>query len=130
MTIYYIALLVVQSILMGATIDYAILFTNYYREIRMTKMAEEALTEAYSRSIHTILTSGSIVVSVTAIVGYAFEDPSVRQIVHTISKGAACAVLLILFVLPGLLAALDRITAGQGALTQTGVKGGRHSDTD
>lgn len=130
MTIYYIALLVVQSILMGATIDYAILFTNYYREMRMTKMAEEALTEAYNRSIHTILTSGSIVVSVTAIVGYAFEDPSVRQIVHTISKGAACAVLLILFVLPGLLAALDRITAGQGALTQTGVKGGRHSDTD
>ena len=107
MTIYYLALLIVQSILMGATIDYAILFTNYYREMREQEASESALTDAYNRSVHTILTSGSIVVSVTAIVGYAFTDPSVRQIVHTISKGAACAVVLILFVLPGLLTALD-----------------------
>ena len=45
--------------------------------------------------------------------GYAFADPSVRQIVHTISKGAACAVILILFVLPGLLAALDGLALGR-----------------
>ena len=109
MTIYYLALLIVQSILMGATIDYAILFTNYYREMREQEAPEPALTDAYNRSVHTILTSGCIVVSVTAIVGYAFSDPSVRQIVHTISKGAACAVVLILFVLPGLLTALDRL---------------------
>ena len=108
MTIYYLALLIVQSILMGATIDYAILFTNYYREMRRTKDPEDALKDAYNRSVHTILTSGVIVIVVTAIVGYAFSDPSVRQIVHTISKGAACAVILILFVLPGLLTALDR----------------------
>ena len=31
MKVYYLSLLIVQSILMGATIDYAILFTNYYR---------------------------------------------------------------------------------------------------
>ena len=109
MTIYYLALLIVQSILMGATIDYAILFTNYYREMRATEEPEPALTDAYSRSVHTILTSGCIVVTVTGIVGFAFADPSVRQIVHTISKGAACAIVLILFVLPGLLAALDRL---------------------
>ena len=109
MTIYYLALLIVQSILMGATIDYAILFTNYYREMREMEEPETALTNAYNRSVHTILTSGCIVVSVTGIVGFAFSDPSVRQIVHTISKGAACAIVLILFVLPGLLAALDRL---------------------
>lgn len=34
MKVYYLSLLIVQSILMGATIDYAILFTNYYRELR------------------------------------------------------------------------------------------------
>lgn len=113
MTIYYLALLVVQSILMGATIDYAILFSNYYLEMRKKEGAEDALRDAYNRSVHTILTSGCIVISVTAIVGYAFADPSVRQIVHTISKGAACAVILILFVLPGLLAALDGPALGR-----------------
>lgn len=34
MRVYYLSLFIVQSILMGATIDYAILFTNYYRELR------------------------------------------------------------------------------------------------
>ncbi len=108
MDIYYIALLVVQSILMGATIDYAIVFTNYYREMRVQEDVQQALIHAYERSAHTILTSGCIVISVTAIVGFAFADPAVQQIVHTISKGAAIAVILILFVLPGILAALDR----------------------
>ena len=111
MKIYYIALLVVQSILMGATIDYAIVFTNYYRENRAVLDAKEALAAAHRGSIHTILTSGLVLVSVTAIVGFAFSDPSVRQIVHTISKGSAVAVCLILFVLPGVLAALDRLVS-------------------
>ena len=113
MTIYYLALLVVQSILMGATIDYAILLTNYYREMRGKKDPGPALQDAYRLSVHTILTSGCIVVSVTAIVGFAFSEPSVRQIVHTISKGAACALILILFVLPGLLSALDFLVVGR-----------------
>ncbi len=34
MKVYYLSLLIVQSILMGAAIDYAILFTNYYKELR------------------------------------------------------------------------------------------------
>ena len=108
MDVYYLALLVVQSILMGATIDYAIVFTTCYREERRNKGIETSLVSAYNHSVHTILTSGVILVVVTAVVGFAYGDPSTRQIVHTISKGAACSILLVLFVLPGLLAALDR----------------------
>lgn len=107
-SVYYLALLVVQSILMGATIDYAILFTSYYREKRLTMGAKEALCGAYTDSFHTIFTSGIIIVVVTAIVGYAFADPAIRQIVHTISMGAACSILLIVFILPGVLASVDR----------------------
>ena len=49
MKIYYIALLVVQSILMGATIDYAIVFTNHYRALRETEDVEHALAGADER---------------------------------------------------------------------------------
>ena len=114
MSVYYLALLVVQSILMGATIDYAIVFTNYYREFRMTMPVREALINAYNDSIHTILTSGLIIVAAVGAVGFAFSDPAVRQIVHTISKGAACSICLILFVLPGLLAAFDFLVVPKG----------------
>ena len=89
--------------------DSNVYIMSTYHPRSISGLPEPALTDAYNRSVHTILTSGCIVVSVTAIVGYAFSDPSVRQIVHTISKGAACAVVLILFVLPGLLTALDRL---------------------
>ena len=107
-SIYYLALLVVQCILMGATIDYAILFTNYYRESRKTMDIKDSITAAYNGSIHTILTSGLIMIVVTGAVGLSPVDPTIAQICQTVSIGALSATLLILFVLPGLIAALDR----------------------
>lgn len=107
-SIYYLALLIVQCILMGATIDYGILFTSYYIERRKTHGLQAALTAAYEGSIHTILTSGLIMILVTGFLGKLFENPTVGQICETISKGAVCATLLILFVLPGVLAVFDR----------------------
>lgn len=110
--INYLALLIVQSILMGATIDYAILFTSYYREKRQSMDKKEALEGAYNGSIHTILTSGLIMVLVTWILGYAFADPSIGQICHLIAMGVTCAIVLIIFVLPGLISTFDRWTCG------------------
>ncbi len=108
LSIYYLALLIVQSILMGSTIDYGILYTTYYCEKRKELGMKEAIIEAYNGSIHTILTSGLIMVVITAIMGYAFADPTIGQICHTISKGAAVAIILILFILPGVLAVFDK----------------------
>ena len=108
-SMYFLALLIVECILMGATIDYGILFTNYYCEHRRTSDAREALKQAYAGSIHTIMSSGLILVTVTAIVGRFFEDATVAAIVRTISIGAFCAIILILFVLPGVLAACDKL---------------------
>ncbi len=110
-SVYYLALLVVQCILMGATIDYGILFTNYYREGRATMSVKDSIKAAYDGSTHTIFTSGLIMVFVTGVIGFAPVDPTIAQMCQTISIGAASAILLILFVLPGLLAAFDRFTA-------------------
>jgi predicted RND superfamily exporter protein len=108
-SIHYMAFLIVQSILMGATIDYGILYTSYYREKRRSQEVKDALVGAYHGSIHTILTSGLIMVVVTGILGYAFDDPTIGQICYTISMGAACSLILIVFVLPGILAVFDKL---------------------
>ncbi len=108
-SIYYLAILIVQCILMGATIDYAILFTNYYRENRKTMDIQESLLNSYNGSIHTILTSGLIMVLVTGAIGISPVDPTISQICQTISIGALSAILLILFVLPGLIATFDKL---------------------
>ena len=108
-SIYFLALLIVECILMGATIDYGILFTGYYRENRKQLAIFEALKAAYDGSIHSIMTSGLILVLVTGILGYTYSDPTVAEICRTISTGALSAILVILFLLPSLLSALDRL---------------------
>lgn len=106
-SVYFIALLIVQSILMGATIDYAILYTSYYLESRKSLDRKKALINAYNKSIHTILTSASILIIVTLIVG-SFASAIAAKICKTLSEGTLCATLLILIVLPAVLAAFDK----------------------
>lgn len=108
-SIYYLALLIVQCILMGATIDYGILFTNYYRENRKTYDIKESLKRAIDGSTHTIFTSGLIMVFVTGVLGFSPIDPTISQICQTVAIGCLSAILLILLILPGCLAALDRM---------------------
>lgn len=92
----YLAYLIVQSILMGATIDYGILFTTYYREHRDLK-------EAYRGSIHTILTSGLIICCVPGVMALLLDDAMIQPIVRNLAVGSFAAIFIILFILPGAL---------------------------
>ena len=114
----YLAYLVMQSILMGATIDYAILFTDYYREKRMKLPIWQALRKSYKNTIHSIMTSGLILILCPYIMSMLLTDPTISLILHSISVGALSAILLIIFVLPGLLAAFDKIVVKKGAYPQ------------
>lgn len=109
-SIYFIALIIVQAILMGATIDYAILFTSYYLENRnyFKLSVKDALINTYNKSINAILTSASILIIVTAIVGN-FTSAIAGKICQSISLGTFCATVIILFLLPALLATLDKL---------------------
>ena len=106
-SIYFISILIVQSILMGATIDYAILYTSYYLEARKTKSVLDSIIFAYNNSIHTIVTSASILVIVTLIVG-VFASAVAGVICRTLSKGTFFSAMMILLFLPGTLATFDK----------------------
>ncbi|MCQ2142511.1 MAG: MMPL family transporter [Bacteroidales bacterium] len=107
-TLLYLAYLIVQSILMGATIDYGILFTNNYREKRRRLGIALSVRGAYRTSINTILTSGLIMVLAPGLMALMVDDMTIAAIVGNLSVGAFAAVTMVLFVLPGLLAAFDR----------------------
>ena len=104
----YLAYLIMQSILMGATIDYGILFTNNYREARATSSKIDSIRKAYLASTHTILTSGTIMTMAPFAMSVLIDDATIAKILQCIGAGALAAVLLIIFVLPGLLAAFDK----------------------
>ena len=106
--LYFISILIVQSILMGATIDYAILYTSYYLEERKHHNIKDAISISYNKSLHTILTSGSILTIVTLIVGL-FSSQVTSKICTTLSEGAIASCFLIIFFLPAILATFDKI---------------------
>ena len=104
----YLAYLIVQAILMGATIDYGILFANYYREYRKTMMQLDAICAAYKGSIRTILTSGLIMVLGPGVMALLIDDLMISNIVGCLAVGAFVAIVLILTVVPAVLIALDK----------------------
>jgi uncharacterized protein len=117
-SMYYLPLLIVQCLLLGAMVDYGILYADYYRKLRKTNDKKNAVILALRNAIHTILTSGLVLVTVTAGIGVVMMNiqPAISEILFTISKGGTIAILLVVFVLPGVLAALDR---GKDEITKT-----------
>lgn len=107
-SVYFLAILIVQAILMGATVDYGILYTSYYKECRKTMDVKEAIITAYNKSIHTILTSSLILFAVTGIMGL-ISTAITSQVCLSIAIGTFCATTLIIFILPAMLALFDKL---------------------
>ena len=107
-SMFYLAYLVVQGILMGATIDYAILFASYFRAARQTQDTDGALEAAYRGASHSIMTSGLILTLVPLAMSFVLKDPMMVMILRSLGMGAGAVLLLNLFILPGVLAATMR----------------------
>ena len=103
----YLSYLIIQGLLMGATIDYSILFTGYYRNCRRIMGIRKSLAVTYYRTVNSILTSGLIITIVPFVMSHVVKDQLTASIMHSLSMGALAVILLILFVMPGVLAALD-----------------------
>ena len=114
-TMYFLAYLIVQSILMGATIDYSILFTSYYRNSRLHNGVARSLAQAYLGACHSILTSGLILTVAPYVMSYIISDALVASILKSLAFGALVAILIILFILPGMIAAADSLVAPKGS---------------
>ena len=119
---YYLALLIVQSIMMGATIDYGIIYTTYYVENRGLTDPKEAIRASYKGSLRTILTSALILTLVVGLLSFAFKEAATQQICRILSVGCLIATLLVIFLLPAMLACVDRFVAPKKQPEQTYCK--------
>ena len=109
--VFYIAYLIISSIQLGATIDYAILFTNRYIENRETMNKKEATQATISTTMVSILTSASILATAGIILGEISTNSIIAQLGILIGRGAILSLILVLFVLPALLMLLDKLIA-------------------
>lgn len=109
--VFYIAYLIISSIQLRATIDYAILFTNRYIENRETMNKKEATQATISTTTVSILTSASILATAGIILGEISTNSIIAQLGILVGRGAILSLILVLFVLPALLMLLDKLIA-------------------
>lgn len=108
-TIFYIAYLIISSIQLGATVDYAILMTDHYKENRQNLSKKEAVVKTVSKVTVSILTSGSVLTVVGMLLGYISSNQLLAQLGIFIGRGAVFSLAIVLLVLPGLLYLFDRL---------------------
>ena len=105
--IFYIAYLIISSIQLGATVDYAILLTERYREYRQTCSKKESIVNTISAVTVSILTSGSALTVVGFLMGVMTTHGLLSQLGYFLGKGTLCSMTIVFFALPGMLYLFD-----------------------
>ena len=103
----YIGYLIISSVQLGATVDYAILFTNRYLELRAKLPRQEAVTETIRSTAGSILTSGGILATGGMVLRFGSSNLIIGQLGVLVARGAVLSVVLVMVLLPTLLTRLE-----------------------
>ena len=108
-TLHYIAYLIISSVQLGATIDYAILFTGRYLEERQTRKKRDAAGESVRMCELSLFTSAIILTIAGFALGKISTNLVLSQLGTLVGRGAIISFVLVLTVLPALLMLFDRV---------------------
>ena len=108
-TVFYISYLIISSIQLGATVDYAILFTERYTEFRARMCKKQAVVETVAAVTPSVMTSGTVLAVVGFLLGYVSSHGILSQLGFFLGIGSLLSLFIVLFVLPGLLYLLDGV---------------------
>ena len=109
----YIGYIIVSCLQLGATIDYSILMTNNYMEMRETMDRKQAAIAAISKSTISILTSGMILTVVGYLLYFTSSVQAISQVGRLVGRGALLSMVLVMSLLPALLSAFDTMIRNQ-----------------
>ena len=109
-TIPFIASVVIGTIQLGATVDYAILMTTRYKTERVSgKSKLEAVSIAHAVSIKSIVVSALSVFAATIGVGVYSTVDMISSLCVLMSRGAIISMFVVLLVLPSMFMLLDKV---------------------
>ena len=114
-TMPFIAPICISTIQLGSTVDYGILMTTRYKELRRSLSKKESVTQALSYAMPSVLVSALSFFAATFGVGVYTDIDLIGSMCHLLARGALVSMLSVLLVLPSLLILLD------GAVTRTSL---------
>ncbi len=101
--IYFLGYLIVSSIQMGANIDYAIVISSRYMELKNSMPPKKAIVEALNLAFPTIVTSGTILASAGILIAQLSTNPVIAGIGSNLGRGTLISMFLVMGALPQIL---------------------------
>ncbi|MDF2484429.1 MAG: transporter [Herbinix sp.] len=108
-TISFMGYLIISSVQLGATVDYAILLTNNYLQERKQNDKRTSVRNAWLKSVEPILVSGSILATAGFTLYATSTNPVIFEMGILVGRGALFSMGMVLLFLPALLLLFDRI---------------------
>jgi predicted RND superfamily exporter protein len=107
--LYFLGYLIVNAIMMGANIDYAIVISSHYQEYKRHMPHKQAIVHALNAAFPTVFTSGSMMAAAGLLIGNMSTQPVVSIMGTCIGRGTIISMILVIFVLPAILVLGDSI---------------------
>ena len=108
-SLFFLSYLIVNSIQMGANIDYAIVISSRYMELKQEMSIKDAITETLKQAFPTIITSGAILAAAGILIGQLSSDGTISSIGVCLGRGTIMSIVLVMGVLPQILILGDTI---------------------
>lgn len=108
-TIGYIGYLVMTTVQLGATVDYAILFTDNYLYNRRRMSAADSVELTLNKSLPSIIVSASILISAGICLAVVSSNGVISQLGSLLARGTSFSLLLVIFFLPAMLIVFDKL---------------------
>ena len=107
--VFFMSYLIVSSIQMGANIDYAIVISGRFMELKDKMSKKDAIVETMNFAFPTIVTSGSMLALAGILIGQMSSDGAICGIGQCLGRGTIMSIVIVMFVLPQILLLGEKI---------------------
>ncbi|MBR3586943.1 MAG: MMPL family transporter [Oscillospiraceae bacterium] len=107
--LFFLTYLIISAIQMGANIDYAIVISSRYMELKQELSLKEAMIESLNHAFPTIITSGLMLSSAGIAIGFLTSNETISAIGVYLGIGTLISIFLVMCVLPQILLLGDTI---------------------
>jgi len=119
-TLSFIGYLIISTVQLGATVDYAILLSNHYLSDRKSLPKREAMLKTLSDNLLAIIVSAGILAAAGFTLAATSGNPIVSELGTLLGRGTILSFLMVVCVLPALLIIFDKL------IEKTTIKNGFH----
>ena len=107
--LFFMSYLIVSSIQMGANIDYAIVISGRFMELKNKMSKKDAIIETMNFAFPTIVTSGSMLAIAGILIGQMTSEAAIVGIGQCLGRGTLISIFIVMFILPEILLLGEKI---------------------